>query len=172
MWLLLYCAYNEFFCRVRIEGCQSEWYKMSTGIHQGGFLSLLKYTTFINDLRLSLQNSGLCCGVHDIPTCPPGYADNIAIACLSKAKTDKVLNIVNDYGNKWRFWFNAKKSAVLLYGEGKRVYLLNSTNNVFKLGCDRVPEKACYDHVGMKSMIFPDDDTRVKEKNRESEKSF
>ena len=123
MWRLLYRAYKDFFCRVRIEGCMSEWYPMLSGIHQGGFLSLLKYTAFINELILSLQHSGLCCGVHDIPTCPPGYADDLATACLSKSKTDQVLNIVNNYGNRWRFHFNAKKSAVLIYGEGKKKVL-------------------------------------------------
>ena len=164
MWRLLYRAYKDFFCRVRIEGCVSEWYPMLTGIHQGGFLSLLKYTAFINELILSLQHSGLCCGVHDIPTCPSGYADDLATACLSKSKTDQVLNIVNNYGNRWRFHFNAKKSAVLIYGEGKKSYQLNSSNRVFKLGSERVPEKPRYDHVGVKSMIFADDDSRVKEK--------
>ena len=136
MWRLLYRAYNDFLCRIRIEGCQSDWYPMSCGIHQGGFLSLLKYTAFVNSLILSLQNSGLCCSVYNIPTCPPSYADDIATACLSKTKTDKGLDIVSNYGNKWRLKFNDKKSAVLLYGEGKREYSKNSAERMFKLGPD------------------------------------
>ena len=134
------------------------------GIHQGGFLSLIKYTAFVNALIVSLQESGLCCGVHSIPTCPPSYADDIATACLGKLRTDRVLDIVSNYGNKWRFNFNAKKSAVLIYGEGKRDHYRNSPDRVFCLGKDRVPERSNYDHVGVKSMIFNDDASQVSEK--------
>ena len=164
VWRLLYRAYNGFLCSVRIAGSQSDWYEMQCGIHQGGFLSLIKYTAFVNALIVSLQESGLCCGVHSIPTCPPSYADDIATACLSKLRTDRVLDIVSNYGNKWRFNFNAKKSAILIYGEGKRDHYRNSPDRVFCLGKDRVPEKSNYDHVGVKSMIFNDDASQVSEK--------
>ena len=69
-------------------------YRMSSRIHQGGFLSRIKYTSFKNDLIVSLQKSNLCCNVCSKPTCPPSYADDIATACLSKFKTDKVLGMV------------------------------------------------------------------------------
>ena len=43
-WRLLYQSYHDFRCKVRLAGCYSDWYQMKCGIHQGGFLSLLKYT--------------------------------------------------------------------------------------------------------------------------------
>ena len=54
-------AYDDFRCRVRVVGKVSVWYSMLCGIHQGVFLSVFKYTVFINALLVSLEESGLCC---------------------------------------------------------------------------------------------------------------
>ena len=42
-----------------VRGKYSDWYHMEYGIHQGGFLSLQKYTAFIDPLLRILENSGL-----------------------------------------------------------------------------------------------------------------
>ena len=97
----------------------SECFQMKCRIHQGGFLLLIIYTAFINELIVELQTSGLCCGVGSIKSTPPGYADDLSTACTSKSKMDKCLALVNQYGNRWRFDFNVKKSAILTYGEEK-----------------------------------------------------
>ena len=164
LWRILYRAYQGFECRVRIGGTMPDWYEMKCGIHQGGFLSLLKYIAFINELITNLEKSGLCCDVYGIPSNPPGYADDLATACNSKCKLDKALKVVNDYGNKWRFKFNARKSAVMVYGEERKENRRNSEVRIFKLGDERVKEKVNYDHVGVKVCLFKDDESRVKEK--------
>ena len=162
-WRILYRGYNDFRCRVRVDDKLSEWYVMRCGIHQGGFLSLLKYTAFIDSLILDLEQSHLCCNVCSIPSSPAGYADDLATATISKGRTDLVHKMVYEYGRKWRFNFNAKKSAVLVYGETKKQHDRNSLNRVFKLGPEKVPEKFEYDHVGVKSCIFVSN-SRVTEK--------
>ena len=81
-------------------------------IHQGGFLSLIKYVTFINQLIVNLRDSGLYCRIDTLLSTPPGYADDIATACQSKYKVDEVLKLVDRYGKRWHFNFNAKKSAI------------------------------------------------------------
>ena len=113
----MYFPYEGFECRVQIDGRVSGWYPMLCWIHQGGFLSLMKYTAFINPLVVQLETSGLCCSVQGIASSPASYADDLAAATTLKVKTDRVNDIVYDFGNKWRFSFNAAKSAVLVYGE-------------------------------------------------------
>ena len=62
---------------------------MECGIHQGGYLSLLKYTTFIDPLLRAIEQSGLGCTIADIPTSPlASYADDMTTACFSKTKID------------------------------------------------------------------------------------
>ena len=163
IWRLLYRTYINFLCRVRIKGQFSEWYQMRCGIHQGFFLSLIKYIAFVNSMITEIEESKLCCSVRGIQSTPQGYADDVATACLSKVKLDRVLRIVDNYGKKWRFKFNAKKSAILVYGEDRKLNLLNSKYRSFKLGNDKVPEKQAYDHVGVKACILQDN-MRIEDK--------
>ena len=164
MWRIMYRSYQNFECRVRIGNVCSKWYTMSCRIHQGGFLSLIKYSVFINGLITQLERSNLCCTINGLKSSPAGYADDLATATTSKGRTDQVNNIVWNYGNTWRFYFNAKKSAVLVYGESVKVNAKNSRDRVFKLGPDRIPERQEYDHVGVKASINPDNESRVLER--------
>ena len=164
MWRLMYRAYNDFKSKVRIEDKASNWFPMLCGIHQGGFLSLTKYVTFINGLLDELEQSDLCCSIGMTPTTPVGYADDVATACTSKHKTDQSLQLVHKYGCKWRFHFNAKKSAILVYGESRKEHEVGGKFREFKLGSEKVEEKCEYDHVGFKACIFKDNNSRVEEK--------
>ena len=164
IWRLMYRAYLDFQSSVRIGDKVSQWFPMLSGIHQGGFLSLTKYVAFINGLINTLEDSKMCCTIAKIPSTPVGYADDVATACTSKLKTDKTLKVVHEYGCKWRFKFNAKKSAILVYGETKREQGMASKYREFKLGRDKVMEKLEYDHVGVKACTIVDDNDRVEEK--------
>ena len=118
---------------------------------------MVKYILFIDELLLDLEKSKLCCTIAHIPSSPAGYADDLAAATVSKQHTDMVHLMVHEYGRKWRFKFNAAKSAVMVYGEEKKVNMSNKINRVFRLGSEGVKEKDTYDHVGVKMRIFPDD---------------
>ena len=72
---------------------------------------------FINGLLIDLENSKLCCKISRIPSSPAGYADDLAAATVSKLHTDKVHNMVNDYGKSGGlilmlvnllFWFSVR----------------------------------------------------------------
>ena len=127
---------------------------MRCGIHQGGFLSLLKYAAFIDPLIRELEVSGLCHRISDIPVGPVGYADDLSVCSLSKFKLDRALDLVYKYLCKWRFYYNASKSAVMIYGEKKRESVRNSKFRNFQLGKDKVKERIEYDHVGVKNCLF------------------
>ena len=163
-WRLLYRAYIDFRCRVRIGDKCSEWYSMLSGIHQGGFLSSTKYIAFINPLVNELEQSNLCCKVGSVRAAPVSYADDLATACISKDRLDRVLEMVFKFSRKWRFDFNAGKSAIMVYGEDKKAHVKNSSDRVFKLGNARVKEREEYDHVGVKASLFHESNSRVEEK--------
>ena len=84
LWRLLRKVYIGFKSRVRIHTKTSEWYAMDCRIHQGGFLSSLKYIAFINSLLVQLMDSGLCISISGIKCSPIGYADDMSAACISK----------------------------------------------------------------------------------------
>ena len=127
---------------------------MECGIHQGGFLSLLKYVAFIDPLLRDLENSGLGCSIAGLPTSHVGYADDMSTACLSKINVDKSLSIIDDYAKKWRYSYNAKKSAILIFGETRKEHDRGIRYRNFSLGGEKVPELSEYDHVGVKNCLF------------------
>ena len=145
---------------------------MQCGIHQGGFLSLTKYVAFINELIVQLEESTLCCMIRGVSTSPVGYADDLAAATTSKRRTDRVHDIVHEYGNRWRFQFNASKSAVLVFGESNKDHDKLSEDRTFKLGGAKVKEKSTYDHVGVKACLFREDESRVEKKISKGRKTL
>ena len=172
LWRLMYLTYKDFCCRARVAGDLSDWYPMSVGIHQGGILSLTKYLVFINDLLDDLEKSGLCCTIGQIRSSPASYADDLAAATISKRRTDEVHRIVNDFGNRWRFNFNASKSAVLVFGEERKERIENRIYRQFKLGKERVKEKDTYEHVGVQMSILDNSTKRVDDKISKGRKTL
>ena len=163
-WRLLFRGYVDFKCCAKILDSYSQWYTLSCGIHQGGYMSLLKYTVFINSLLNDLKESNMCCKIYKTPSTPVGHADDLAAACKSKMKMDHVMEIVYAHGRTWRYDFNARKSGVLVFGETNKEHLQNSKNRSFRLGPDMVKEKTNYDHVGLNVSIFTGDEYGIVER--------
>ena len=151
LWRILYNTYVGFRCCVRIQDNLSEWYPLKCGIHQGGYLSLIKYLVFIDSLLIELEESRTCSVIYGISVSPIGYADDVAAACINKAKTDKMLNIVYEHSKKWRYRFNPKKSAILVYGESPKESATNSKYRMYRLGKEKIKEETSYDHLGLKN---------------------
>ena len=131
-WRLLYKEYLNFECSVKLQGNFSDSHYLCCGIHQGGFMSLMKYTIFINSLLVDLKNAEICCKLYATPSTPLGYADDVATACLLKNKLDQAMDIVHSHGCAWRYDFNTKKSGVLVYGEKQQEHSQNSKDRFFQ----------------------------------------
>ena len=172
VWRLLYSSYKNFQCKVRISGSYSDWYTMECGIHQGGFLSLLKYVAFIDPLLRDLEQSGLGCNVAGVPTSPIGYADDMSTACISKISVDKSLAQIAQYANRWRYSYNAKKSAILVFGETRREHDRGSKFRNFSLGGEKVPERIEYDHVGIKNCLYSNNMPRTLDRISKARRAF
>ena len=171
-WRLLFNSYKDFKCRMPVQAELSEWYPLRCGIHQGGYLSLIKYLAFINSLLVELENSGLCIALYGISVSPLGYADDIATASTSKTKTDCVLQVVYDHSCTWRYKFNPKKSAVLVYGETSSTNKLNATHRYYKLGTEVIKEATSYDHLGLKNNCLRMNGERTKERISKGQKAL
>ena len=164
--------YVNFRCKVRIGGTLSEWYNMTCGIHQGGYLSLVKYISFINSLITNLEESGLCSVIKPLTTSPVSYADDLATASTAKCNVDLIMQIAYKHSCKWRYRFNARKSAVLVYGESVSDRKRSQGFRQYKIGEDRVYERLEYDHVGVKACVDKSYTTRTSEKIKKGRRSF
>ena len=171
-WRLLYKTYIGFKCSVRIHDKVSKQYDMRCGIHQGGYLSLIKYIAFINSLIETLEQSCLCATIYGLKVSPLGYADDIPSASTSKNRVDAVLKIGYNHSRKWRYEFNAIKSAILVYWESCREGKLNSVVRMYRLGTDRVTERSSYDHVGLKCCVYKNYEERTRDKITKGRKAL
>ena len=172
IWRILYRCYINFRCCVKLNGKHSNWYELLCGIHQGGFMSLMKYTIFINSLLVTLMNANICCKIYRTPSTPLGYADDVATCCLNKQKLDRAMEIVYSHGCVWRYELNAKKSGVLVYGESVKDHKANSICRTFKLGPNRVAERSNYDHVGIRNCIFKGDNSGIEDRISKGRRTF
>ena len=138
----------------------------------GAVLSLLKYVAFIDPLLRDLERSELGCRVAGVPSNPVGYADDMASASTSKASTDRTLGIVSKHAKKWRYTCNAKKSAVLVFGETRREHERGVKYRNFALDGEKVPERTEYDHLGIKNCLFQNSMPRTEERISSGRRAF
>ena len=160
-WRVLYQCYLDFWCVACVQRHVSGWYQLKCGIHQGGYMSLIKYTAFINSLVVLFKDSGLCCNIRRIPSSPVGYADDLVACCLSERKLDGALSAVYRHSCKWRYAYNAKKSGIMAFGETPNANRHNADVRVFMLGRDRVRERLTYDHVGVTTSLYDGDEMGI-----------
>ena len=64
------------------------------------------------------------------------------------------LSIVSEHAKKWRYTYNAKKSAVLVFGETRREHDKGIKYRKILLDGEKVPERAEYDHLGIKNCLY------------------
>ena len=101
---------------VVLEGRQSRWFPVKTGLRQGCPLSPLLYTIYIMDMMKQLEERGL--GVIMDGTWCGGlmYADDIVLLAETGAELQEMLDVVGHYAQEWRFRFNARKSKTMVVG--------------------------------------------------------
>ena len=63
-WHILYRCYINYHFQARMQGYVSQSHALECGIHQRGFLLLVRYNDFINSFLVSLKQSGSCCKVY------------------------------------------------------------------------------------------------------------
>ena len=143
LWRLLRKAYLECLSSVLVNGTMSAWFRLFQGVKQGAVLSMLFYICFINGLIKELLNSNLGCHVLNVNSGGICYADDLAILSLNKVCMQHMVNIAHRFSCKWRFEFNPKKCAVLVFGG-------NGEDAGISLGNDEIRTTEDYTHVGIK----------------------
>jgi len=89
-------------------------FRILCGVRQGGVLSPVLFSLYIDDIIVNLRNSGY--GLH-IGSTFIGYilyADDIVLLPCSCFGLQKLVNICMDYGKSWDKSFNPNKTLVCL----------------------------------------------------------
>ena len=104
--LLIYMYTNQSLC-VKWATEISRKFSVRNGVKQGGILSPIMFTVYI-DVLLNLKKANLGCYIGDLFMGALGYADDVIIAptvCSLKS----MLRICDDFGKEFHVKFNSNK---------------------------------------------------------------
>ena len=112
---LLYFMYTNQVCTVKWNNELSDCFNVSNGVKQGGVISPLLFSCYIDNLFSQLQHSGLGCHVGLSYAGAFGYADDIAILAPSLQCLKGMISICEEYARSHSITFNPNKSKLLCY---------------------------------------------------------
>ena len=105
--------YTNQSCSVKWDNEQSDYFKISNGVKQGGIISPLVFSCYIDNLFTQLQHSGLGCHVGSLYAGVFGYADDIALLAPSLQCLKQMISICEKYASSHSIAFNPNKSKLL-----------------------------------------------------------
>ena len=112
---LLYYMYTNQVCTVKWNNELSDCFNVSNGVKQGGVISPLLFSCYIDNLFSQLQHSGLGCHVGLSYAGAFGYADDIALLAPSLQCLKGMISICEEYARSHSITFNPNKSKLLCY---------------------------------------------------------
>ena len=112
---LLYYMYTNQSCYVTWSNHQSNPFAVANGVKQGGVISPLLFSLYVDNLFIELKSLGLGCHVGSMYAGSFGYADDIALIAPSIYSLEKMISICQIYADKFKITFNPSKSKLLCY---------------------------------------------------------
>ena len=141
---LLLNMYTEQKLQVKWNDILSDKFEVTNGVRQGGVLSPLFYSIYIDDLLEKLKRNGIGCHIGHHFAGAFGYADDLILLSPSLTGLMNMIKICEDYACEHDILFNGKKSKYLIFGkDGKYKY-----NHIVKVNNEIVERCEEADHLG------------------------
>ena len=145
------CVFEENFFLVTVNGQDSQFFNSNRGVTQGGNLSPVLFSLFLNDLEdhlLADQVNGIPVEyetddfVHFIKIFILLYADDNIILSDSAENLQKSLDSFLKYCSDWKLQVNEIQTKVVIFGARK------TNSYLFKLGNSRLEIVDNYKYLG------------------------
>ncbi len=130
----LFSWYRDQELSVRWNSNHSAAFNVTNGVRQGGVLSPILFSVYIDELlqRLSLLGIGCHLGNHSV--CALGYADDIALLAPSPSAMRILLRECEEFASEFEITFNASKTQLICFSNSRSRTL---PNGVFRfIGSD------------------------------------
>lgn len=146
IWFTLFNWYNRLQSSVVWEGSVSRQFAIKQGVRQGAVLSPLLYAIFTNDLLFDLERSGMGVYIGPFFCGAVTFADDLCLAALSPIVLQRMIDIVMEFANRWRYSINPLKSNILISNSGRSSY---DTPFTWLVGNTPVPLVHSAKHLGI-----------------------
>ena len=143
--------YTNQSLRVSWNGVMSDNFNTTNGVKQGGVLSPLLFSVYIDELICRLRKSGIGCYIGPHYSSVFGYADDLCIIANSLTSLRSMIKICEDFATEYDVIFNGSKSQLIKFsanGDG----IVQS--DVFVCGVKVSPSKEVI-HLGNKLFCNP-----------------
>lgn len=109
--------------QVKWNNVISQQFDVGNGVKQGGVLSPILFTVYINSLFTSLRNMNLGCKIGMEYMGVFGYADDISLLCPTLDGLQEMLTICEEYAIEHSILFNSAKSKLLHFKSNNTIPL-------------------------------------------------
>ena len=142
---LLMNMYTSQKLQVKWNDRLSDKFDVSNGVRQGGILSPLLFSIYVDDLLIKLKNTGIGChmGHHFVGAL--GYADDLILLSPTVYGMKIMIKICEEYANDHCILFNGNKSKYLIFGKYKTKYKYNP---IIEVNNEIVPRCNTAVHLG------------------------
>ena len=113
--LLLFMYSHQRAC-VKWRNTTSEFFTVRNGVKQGGVISPVLFTLYIDTLLNRLEEKGVGCWVAGQYCGAFAYADDVILLAPSRSALVSMLHTCSEFSNEFDVIFNAAKTKLLLYG--------------------------------------------------------
>ena len=103
------------------NGKQSQPFSLLNGVKQGGVLSPILFTVYMDSLLLKLKTSRIGCHVNGTYVGALCYADDLTLLCPSLVGLNKMIRICTEYADEYNLTFNASKTVAMSFGKTNSV---------------------------------------------------
>jgi hypothetical protein len=114
--LAIQSYYSKSMMLVNLEDELSRPFRTTLGVRQGGVLSPLLFSIYINDILIELQKLKVGYKVGSLIIDVLAYADDLLIIAKSKLDLHLLLTKLSDLGEMLEIKFNASKSMYMVLG--------------------------------------------------------
>ena len=102
--------------QVRFSNSLYNQFTVGNGVKQGGVLSPILFTVYIDKLIKILKQRNVGCKIGNNFLGLFGYADDLTFLCPTLSGLREMLNICEDYAKDYNILFNASKSKLMYFG--------------------------------------------------------
>ena len=113
---LILNMYTKQKLQVKWNDHLTQKFEVTNGVRQGGVLSPLLFSVYMDDLLEKLKENGIGCHIGHKFVGALGYADDIILLCPSVSGLNKMISTCVEYADKHNILFNGKKSKYLVFG--------------------------------------------------------